>query len=142
MNKGQREQSIFFVDVNDDADKGNDDVIKDRYEMYLTKVIWEEHVSLFFVMIVQQQKRTEKNCTTTAFVGIITWLFSPNKAGQDAPPENLFFTKTVEAETINLNFQVSNKLSQFWAEKEKKQHLLKACVKLWQHGVNQNCEDI
>ena len=53
MNKGQREQSPFFVDVNDDADKGNNDVIKDRYEMYFTKVIWEEHVSLFFVMIVQ-----------------------------------------------------------------------------------------
>ena len=91
MNKGQREQSLFFVDVNDDVDKVNNDVNKDGYEMYLTKVIWEEHVSLFFVMIVQQQKWTEKNCTTTAFVGIITWLFSPNKAGQDAPPENLFF---------------------------------------------------
>ena len=90
MNKGQREQSLFFVDVNDDVDKVNNDVNKDGYEMYLTKVIWEEHVSLFFVMIVQQQKRTE-NCTTTAFVGIITCLFSPNKAGQDAPPEKICF---------------------------------------------------
>ena len=56
MNKGQREQSLFFVDVNDHVDKFNNDVNKDGYEMYLTKVIWEEHVSLFFVMIVQQQK--------------------------------------------------------------------------------------
>ena len=60
MNKEQREQSLFFVDVNDDVDKVNNDVNKDGYEMYLTKVIWEEHVSLFFVMIVQQQKRMEK----------------------------------------------------------------------------------